>query len=171
MPDAITIKWDSAGCDAWLDGLEQQAKAAARPAAQAGAQVLYNEVKRRVPVADAPHVLKSGRVIQPGALDKSIYQVYSEDHSNALDGRAVYHVSYNARKAPHGALVEFGHVQKRAVFRGKDGRWYTSKTPLPAPRRVAARPYLRPAWDAVNAAAIEAAKARWIEEMRKGLTS
>jgi hypothetical protein len=166
VADAFSIKFDSAGAFAALDALEAKAKAAVRPSAQAGAQVLYDEVLQRVPTAGTAHVLKSGRVIQPGALRASIYQVYSKDHSNASAGLATYHVSYNASKAPHGSLVEFGHVMARAAYQGKDGHWYTTKKPLAEPRRVGARPYLRPAFDAVINRALQASKDRWIAAMQ-----
>ncbi len=166
MADAFSIKFSTDSAFAGLDALVAKSKAATRPAAQAGAQVLYNEVKVRVPVSDQEHVNKKGEVISPGALRDSIYQVYSERNSHEYLSRSTYHISYNAKKAPHGWLVEFGHWQRFATYQGKDGRWYTSKTPLPTPRRVAARPYLRPAYDAVYAIALEAAKARFIAEMR-----
>ena len=120
MP-TISAKFDMSGIDAQLKDINQTAKHQMRAAAQAGAQVFYDEVKLRVPVAKAPHTTKSGRVVQPGALKASIYQVYSKDNSG--DGFATFHVSWNARKAPHGHLVEFG----------------TS--------RAAAHPFVRPAYD------------------------
>lgn len=108
---------DMASLDAMLDAMGDRAEAAARPAAQAASQVLYDEVKRNVSVIPR----KSGK------LDSAIYQVYSQ--SNSGEGRATYHVSWNVRKAPHGHLVEFGHVQRYASYIGKDGNWYTAKRP------------------------------------------
>jgi len=166
VADAFSIKFDATGAFAALDALEAKAKAAVRPAAQAGAQVLYDEVLQRVPVAGTAHVLKSGRVIQPGALKASIYQVYSKSNSNAADGLATYHVSYNAKKAPHGSLVEFGHVMTRAAYLGKNGQWYTTKVPLAEPRRVGAQPYLRPAFDTVISRALQSSKDRWLAAMK-----
>jgi hypothetical protein len=171
VADAFTVKFDTTGAFAALDALEAKARAAVRPAAQAGAQVLYDEVLQRVPTAGTAHVLKSGRVIQPGALKGAIYQVYSKGNSNELNGLATYHVSYNAKKAPHGSLVEFGHVMTRAAYQGKDGRWYTTRTPLAAPRRVGARPYLRPAFDAVITRALQASKDRWVAAMKSSQPS
>lgn len=168
MADAFSVKFDTTGAFAALDALEAKAKAAVRPSAQAGAQVLYDEVLQRVPVAGTAHVLKSGRVVQPGALKASIYQVYSKSNSSEPAGLATYHVSYNASKAPHGSLVEFGHVMTRAAYKGKDGRWYTTKKPLAEPRRVGAQPYLRPAFDAVISRALQASKDRWVSAMKAG---
>lgn len=103
------LRVDMAALDAMLQGLGDEAEEAARPAAQAAAQVLYNRVKQNVGAL--------GRVT--GNLDRSIYQVYSQDNSGP--GRATYHVSWNHRKAPHGHLVEFGHIQRYKYFKGPDG--------------------------------------------------
>jgi HK97 gp10 family phage protein len=144
------------GLDAMLDQLGDAAEAAARPAAQAASQVLYDEVKRNV--AAIPQ--------KTGNLDRSIYQVYSQDNSS--DGRATYHVSWNHRKAPHGHLVEFGHIQRYASYIGRDGQWHTAirpgmrgkpkprrgasqaekdayYVPLPAPKQIAAKSFVRAA--------------------------
>jgi hypothetical protein len=131
---SVTIHADMAGLDRMIDMLAADVEEAARPAAFAGADVIYREVKRNVAAL--------GRV--SGNLDRSIYRVYSKDNSGR--GRATYHISWNARKAPHGHLVEYGHFQRYRVFIGKDGHWYTDKSnPLAQPRRVAAAPFVRPA--------------------------
>lgn len=157
MVDAFSIKFDSSVLDAALDSMNEQAKKTIRPAAQAGAQVLYDQVKLNVAAI--------GR--KTGNLAGSIYQVYSED--NSTEERATYHVSYNARKAPHGNLVEYGHIQTRKVYLGKDGNWYTSKTPLPSPKHVAARPYIRPAFDSKAKAALEASREVWVDGMKEAV--
>jgi hypothetical protein len=100
-----------------LDELVEGAEAAARPAAQAGAQVFYDAVKA--------NVRKLRR--KTGNLDASIYQVYSRDHS--AKGRAEYHVSWNHTKAPHGHLLEFGHVQRYVTYIDKRGQWKTLVRP------------------------------------------
>jgi len=128
------VNVDLDALDAIFDGLGEQLDEAIRPAAQAGADVLYRAVLR--------NVMSIGMVT--GNLADSIYQVFSKDQSGS--GKATYHVSWNARTAPHGHLVEFGHVQIYKVFLGKDGRWYTSKkVKLATPREVAAQPFVRPA--------------------------
>jgi hypothetical protein len=103
--------------EALFDELDDAALLAARPAAQAAAQVLYEEALRNVD--------RLGRVT--GNLARSVYQVYSVNNSG--EGRATYHVSWNTRKAPHGHLVEFGYQQRYAVNLGKDGKWYTVVRP------------------------------------------
>ena len=129
---AFSIKFDAAQLEAMLDEMGVTMRQQARPSAQAGAQVLYDEVLLRVPVAATERATKSGRMIAPGALKASIYQVFSADHSG--DGFATYHISWNRKKAPHGHLVEFG----------------TSRAP--------AHPFLRPSYDARINAALQAAR-------------
>lgn len=141
MADAFSIKFDPSGLIVAVQEIGDEAHKQVRPAAQAGAQVLYDEVLLRVPVATKTITRKSGKVIPPGALKASIYQAFSEDNSGKT--RATYHVSWNYRKAPHGHLVEFG----------------TSRAP--------AHPFLRPAFDAKINAALQAAKAKYEEGMRQ----
>ena len=150
---SVTVRIDTRRVELALDALADSARAAARPAAQAGAQVFVEAVRA--------NVARIGKAT--GNLQRSIYQAYSDQ---STPGRAVYHVSWNARKAPHGHLVEFGHMQTRKVFVGRGGRWYTSKTRLATPRQVGARPFLRPAFDAWLQVALQAAQARFAEEVR-----
>ena len=80
--------------DAALDQFASRLTAeVARPGAQAMAQVVYESARELVPV-------------HSGLLREAIYQSFSPD--NSKDGRAVYHVSWNKKKAPHGQLIEFG---------------------------------------------------------------
>ena len=141
--NSVTVSFDTGGLFAALDKMHAGLVAEVRPAAQAGAQVLYEEVKLRAPVGKAPHKSKSGRIIQPGALKASIYQVFSQDNSSAT--RSTYHISWNARKAPHGHLVEFGT------------------------RRAPAHPFLRPAYEAEKERALQAAKARYLSGAQQAI--
>lgn len=140
----------------YIASLGASVQEAIRPAAQAAAEVLYQAVRRNVQ-ALGKHT---------GNLYNSIYQAYSEDKSGP--GVATYHVSWRTAKtgaprAPHGHLVEFGHIQKYKVYLGKDGRWYTNKkAPLATPVQVPARPFIRPA-AAYFPQAIEAAKKKIFE--------
>ncbi|MEM5384141.1 HK97 gp10 family phage protein [Paraburkholderia phymatum] len=153
---SLTINANLGGIESLLDELADNAEEAARPAAQAAAQVLYDAVKL--------NVASIGRVT--GNLDRSIYQVYSRDDS--AQGRATYHVSWNHKKAPHGWLVENGHLQKYKVYLGKDGKWYTDKkAPLPSPKHVGARPFVRPA-QARFPAALDAAVAELLKRINGG---
>lgn len=137
------MKFDPSELLESLDGITHAAEENARPAAQAGIQVLYDEVLLRVPVSTTARKTKSGRVIAPGALKASIYQAFSKDNSGK--GFATYHSSWNYRKAPHGHLVEFG----------------TSRSP--------AHPFLRPAHDAAAARALKVAEAYFAFSMQPAL--
>lgn len=138
-----------------FDALAAELEAPVRPAAQAMAQVLYDQVQLNV-----------GRLRKKtGNLARSIYQAYSKDSSTPQ--RAVYHVSWNARKAPHGHLVEFGHLQRYEVsFNRETGRFMTHRDrPLPTPKLVAARPFLRPAL-AYTQQALDAGRDRYFAELQ-----
>jgi hypothetical protein len=169
---SLTLKTNLTSFDRMLDSMTIDVEDGVRPASQAGAEVFYQQVKR--------NVAGIGRVT--GNLDSAIYQAYSANNSGK--GRAVYHVSWNARKAPHGHLVEFGHIQRYKVYTGRDGRWYTAirpgmkgkkapprkasqsvkdayYVPLASPRQVAAQPFIRPALAVSPQAAAAAEKALW----------
>ncbi len=155
MSGGFSLKIDVSAVQATMDDVVQGCEAAARPAAQAAAQVLYDEVKRNV----------AGIKRHTGNLSRSIYQAYSA--SNSAGGRATYHVSWNARKAPHGHLVEFGHLQRYEIsFDRQTGRFTTHRDkPLPTPRQVGARPFIRPAI-AKFEAAMQAAQERYLAELQ-----
>ncbi|MBS1143367.1 MAG: phage protein, gp10 family [Proteobacteria bacterium] len=84
--------------------------AATRPAAQAGAQVIYDRARQLAPVSEKAHMFHGTHGVygpyQPGNLREAIYQVFSKD--NSFRDVSTYHVSWNAAKAPYGAMVEFG---------------------------------------------------------------
>ncbi len=145
---------DTSGLASILSQLEEDVNDAVRPAAQAGAQVLYDSVKASV--------ARVGK--KTGNLSNSIYQAYSNYQSS--ETKAVYEVSWNPRKAPHGHLVEYGHIRKFATYLGSDGNWYTDKTKPVTPVQVAAKPFMRPAMTKFNEA-MDAVKDRLIEELAK----
>ncbi len=151
----ISFNLDVDALVAEAEGVGEKALAAVRPAAQAGAQVLYDQVKANVQAL--------GRYT--GNLDASIYQAYSADNSS--DAKKVYHVSWNARKAPHGHLVERGYIKRYVSYVGKDGKWYTNKgKPLASPHQVPGKAFVRRAESAVGSAE-SAMHARFEEEMSK----
>lgn len=149
MADLFSIKFDTAGLERELADMQARVKSAIRPAAQAGAQVLYEEAKARVPVSLKGHWFYGKAAKQAtkgnkrdkayyftsGTLRNAIYQVFSNDKST--DRRSTYHVAWNHQKAPYGFMVEFG----------------TSRAP--------ARPFLRPAFDAAGQRAVDAAQAKF----------
>lgn len=138
----ISIAFDFSKIAAKLDNITTAAEKAVRPAAQDGAQVFYDEVKQRVPVSAKSH--KSGKkTYSPGTLRRAVYQAFAERESG--DGRAMYRVSWNKTHAFYGRFVEFG----------------TSK--------MAAKPFLRPAYDAARARALQAVQERMAAEVKKAI--
>lgn len=130
---SFKLRVDLSAFEADIDEDADIVEAAARPAAQAMAQVLYDEVKA--------NVAKLGK--KTGNLASAIYQAYSADNSEP--GLATYHVGWNAKKAPHGQLIEFGHLQIYKAYM-KDGIWYSVQGErLATPKQVPAYPFVRPA--------------------------
>jgi hypothetical protein len=121
--NTVTMKVDMGSVNAMLARIEGDIQKAVRPAAQAAAEVLYQAVLKNVDAI--------GNVT--GNLRNSIYQAFSEDKSKEAPSggyqRATYHVSWNASKAPHAQLIEYGHIQRYAVNLSKDGHWYTVVRP------------------------------------------
>ena len=138
----ISIAFDFSKIAAKLDNITKAAEQGVRPAAQAGAQVFYEEVKQRVPVSAKAHSTKGKKqTFTPGTLRKAIYQAFADRESG--DGKASYRISWNKSHAFYGRFVEFG----------------TS--------RMAAKPFLRPAYDAARAKALQAVQERMAVEVRK----
>lgn len=181
--NTTTFSVDMSDFNAMLSELGEDIEDAIRPAAQAGAEVLYQAVRRNV---------QSMTKEKTGNLLGSIYQAFSE--TNSGPGRATYHVSWRTSgagvKAPHGGLIEGGWIQRYAVTLGKDGKWYTLIRPemrgKPKPKRSApqsvkdayyvlrpggpkqhaARPFLRSAQSQFKAA-MDAAEERFFAEVLK----
>ncbi len=103
--NTVTIAVRSEGVDELLREIGELSKGVIRPAAQAGAQVFYDQVKQNV----------NSIPVKTGNLRDSIYQVYSKDKSD--ENTAVYHISWNRKKAPHGHLIEFGTLNKDGTER------------------------------------------------------
>jgi hypothetical protein len=114
---SVTIDVNLAALNDIIDELGDAIDSAARPAAQAASQVLYDQVHA--------NVARLGK--KTGNLERAIYQAYSVDNSGP--GLATYHIGWNSRKAPHGWLIENGHIQRYATYVGKDGKWHTAVRP------------------------------------------
>lgn len=119
--------------------------AATRPAAQAGAQIIYERARINAPVsADSHFFYIRGRKYgpyAPGTLRDSIYQVFSKD--NSFKDVSTYHISFNKSEAPYGFIVHNG----------------TSRT--------AAHPFISKAVVETRAEVRQAIKARYLEEVNK----
>lgn len=107
--NSFSVGANLTGLDALFDQLGDEVEEAARPAAQAAAQVLYDEVKKNVAALRR----------KTGNLDRSIYQAFSP--SNSGHGKATYQVSWNHKKAPHGWLVENGYLQRYRYYQNARG--------------------------------------------------
>lgn len=152
---SFNLSIDVRAFESEMEQLAERADKAVRPAAQAGAQVLYERVK--------VNVASLGR--KTGNLDSSIYQAYSADNSN--ESKAVYHISWNATKAPHGHLVEWGYI-KRWQSIMINGKWVTLKNrPLATPVQVPGKAFMRRAKDAFPMAE-EAMRAKFLEVLHGG---
>lgn len=133
----LRVDFDLAGITTQVDKLAEVIEGAIRPAAQAAAQVFYDEVK-----------LRASRIKNSGRLSKSIYQRYMKELS-ITGTNARYHVSWNkggtkgtqTQPAFHGQLIEYGWVQRYATYMDKKGNWWTAVRPemrgKPKPKRRA----------------------------------
>ena len=152
---SFNLSIDMSAFESDMEQLADRAEKAARPAAQAGAQVIYERVK--------VNVAALGR--KTGNLNSSIYPAYSANNSN--ESKAVYHVSWNATKAPHGHLVEWGYI-KRWQSIMINGKWVTLKNrPLATPVQVPGKAFMRRAKDAIPMAE-EAMRAKFLEVLHGG---
>ena len=119
--------------------------AATRPAAQAGAQIIYERARLEAPVSADSHYFyirgKKYGPYAPGTLRNSIYQVFSKD--NSYKDVSTYHISFNKSEAPYGFIVHNG----------------TSRT--------AAHPFIAKAVVETRTQVRAAIKARYLEEVNK----
>lgn len=95
MADGTKINIDNTDLEKVFAKLDQNVKEhLARSGALAGAKIIRDEAKLRVPV-------------DKGTLRDSIYVAFSERDSDSK--QKAYTVSWNRKKAPHGHLVESGY--------------------------------------------------------------
>jgi hypothetical protein len=136
------IKADFSGWQRAVEKLQGPLKVSlARSIAVGMGEVLRDEAKQLAPIKE-------------GVLKDSIYLAFKEGRSNGQE--VVYSVTWNHLKAPHGHLIEFGHLRVNEVIRLDDGTWRFTTTRLPEPKFVAAHPFLRPALDSAGKRAAQA---------------
>ena len=88
-----------------------------------------------------------------GTLRDAIYVAYDERRAQLTQETFRYTVSWNAKRAPHGHLLEFGHWMPYLYARTPGGLFYTPMPPIPNPADgadgfwVASHPFLGPAFD------------------------
>lgn len=138
--------------DAFTEGLKEHVS---RSMAVAGGKVVRDEAKQRAPVFDGSTALKGGSTVvdprKPGQLRDAIYLAFSDSRSDLPNNHVVYSVSWNARLAPHGHLLEFGHWRYNVIAGG-----FPMKKELVTPVFVPAYPFLRPAFEAMKQETISA---------------
>jgi hypothetical protein len=123
--NTFTIHADTAGLEELIADMKTNVQAAIRPAAQAAAEVLYQAVLQNVDAIGS----------KTGNLRNSIYQAFSEENSHAAGAgyaKATYHVSWNAKEAPHGHLIEHGYMQRYEYYQDDTGQVH----PRPKPENV-----------------------------------
>lgn len=164
--DGVSLSFEG-DFGAALDDLEERlVEQIVRPIARAGALVFYEEARRLVPVYQgAPITRKNGVKTTPGQLRDAIYHVYSEKLST--DQHAVYQVSWNAKKAPHGHLVENGHWRVNKMIKTDTG-WAATAERLATPVRVPAVAFMRRSGDRAQAA-VDAMRKRAAEKIAEVL--
>jgi len=145
---------DTSGIDGiadYLEKLDESVKEAIRPVAYAGARVIYERVKLNV----------AGMGIKTGNLRDSIYHAYMDKESKE-GKRAMYRISWNVTKAPHGRLLEHGWVQRYAAYINNKGEWKTDK------KRPLANPIQRPGYAFIRRAyaALPEAQAAMEKELK-----
>ena len=118
----MKIAFDVQKLAAQLEATQQKLRDAARPAAQAGAQVIYEAARLNARTSSKPHFFyirgKKYGPYAPGNLRDAIYQVYSKTEST--NSKATYQVSWNYQKAPYAFMVELGTSRAPAKsFLGK----------------------------------------------------
>ncbi len=113
---------------AQLEAYAENVKDTFRPAAFAGATVLYDEMRLRVPV-------------KSGGLRDAIFRYRLKENSNKNE--SVFFIGVNHIKAPHWHFFELGT------------------------RHMAAKPFIRPTYDAKIAQAAEAATNEIKERLKK----
>lgn len=141
----MTVRMDIGRFKEQLRAEADKLHAATRPAAQAGAQIIYERARIEAPVSADSHYFyirgKKYGPYAPGTLRDSIYQVFSKD--NSFKDVSTYHISFNKDKAPYGFIVHNG----------------TSRT--------TAHPFISKAVVETRSAVRQAIKARYLEEVNK----
>lgn len=143
---------------AGLDKLIEAKEPVARSMGNAMGQAVRDEAKVRAPTLQPGN--EGYDTQRPGLLRDAIYNAYDERRNILNPATFRYTVSWNAKKAPHGHLMEFGFDMPYQAAVSNSGFWYT---PIPGrtargkqkgipreggPLRVDPQPFLGPAFDA-----------------------
>ncbi len=107
--NAFSLNVNTRAIDDMLAKLGAEVSQSLRPAAQAAAQIISDQVELNVPQSASGHWFHGTHQkywFDAGTLRKAIYQVFSKDNSDAH--QATYHIAWNHREAPYGFMVEYG---------------------------------------------------------------
>lgn len=198
----LRLDFDVAPLMRQAERLEKVVKAAIRPAAFAASDAFYKEVRTRALTVGGS-----------AGLQAAIYQKFViTDKAGVSGDSATYHISWRKQRArtslnkaanpdaglPYSTIgywIEFGRLQRYAVYLAKDGQWYTAVRPekrgTPRPKASASqatkdayflpRPggpvqwlpksFLRSSYEAKKSEAMQAASTRLRQLVREGMPS
>jgi hypothetical protein len=122
-------KTDLSQWDAVFTGLQGPIKESlARRMLVEGGVLLRDVAKANAPVSDGPYNPSSRGSHHAGTYQDSLYLAKDTDNTTATN--IFYKVTWNAKKAWWGKLIEFGYWRKYEVHRDNAGNFYTDKTKL-----------------------------------------
>lgn len=140
--EGISMSWDAAGWEGGLNALKGPVVESLLSMMGVEAGVLLRDSAK----ANAMRAENKENVPRRGLLASSIYLAREKEKDGPLTVN--YRVRWNHTIAPHGWLVEFGHIGRYLIYKDKNGQWKTNtKVELDKPIMVPAKPFLRPAWD------------------------
>lgn len=148
MGNAFRADFDVSGWIEGLDKLEGPVRTSlARRMAVEGGVAMRDEAKRWVAPSVGPYNPNSRGSQEAGQLRDAIYLAYDTDAST--DVTFTYTVSWNAKKAWWGKLVEFGYFQRYLVVFDKSKGYFTTikERRHDEPKWIPGKPFLRPAYD------------------------
>lgn len=148
MGNTFKADFDVSGWDVAFDQLAGPIRTSlARRMGVEGGVALRDEAKRWVQPSVGPYNPNSRGSQEAGQLREAIYLAF--DEGNSSDVVFTYTISWNAKKAWWGKLVEFGYHQRYLVLFDKEKGYYTTvkEVPLSEPKWIPGKPFLRPAFD------------------------
>ncbi|VVD63892.1 hypothetical protein PPN31114_00245 [Pandoraea pneumonica] len=157
----MAVDWKTSGFSesaaALLKLADDLAESALRSAAVAGGTILRDEAALRAPQGET------------GNLGRALYLKFIEERSTETS--KMYYVSIRGGKkgdgrndvAFYGPMVEFGHWYVPPKPKGV--RWKSHRANSVGKHWVAARPFIRPAWEARKTDAVDAMRNRLKEKL------
>ena len=106
-----------------LDGLLDAREPVARAMGVAMGQAVRDEAIERAPVLKPEN--KGTDNQRENQLKEAMYLAFDGRRSILNEGFLVYTVSWNAKRAPHGHLLEFGHALPYEYEKTPDGKFFT----------------------------------------------